>query len=513
MLKSEGRPPIAREQPRLRRIYGAFVALVGILATVASALPVLADYGTTPALQLPFPTGVQWNVSGFSYYYTPGCGIYPNDHQGLEKYAIDFGMSNSEIDAAAYGQVGAIGYDSAGGQYVWISHPNNIQTYYGHLSTAPGDMYVTVGQTVAKGQALAKSDTSGSAIGPHLHFRASTGGTSAFSGTGYMPEPMSGTGPPGYINWQNYGCAGDSTTTFTSTPPLEQVAVAARPVSAEDLLARGTDGALFYAPTDTYGTPLSWTRVGGIIKGTPCGVWNANGDRLDVYAVDTSDRANHIIYTGPGGQGTWGQWNPQTGLVAGHSETEAITCTRRPDGTMDLFIRGPAGDALHDWTNGNGDVVGSESLGGIVKGAPAGAWDSSQTHLDIFAIDIYDRPNRKTYAGSWGQWLVQSGLAGLAESETISVVRRSDGTLDTFVRGTPGAAYHGWTDLNGNILNWESLAGIVKGAPFAKWGWAGGPDSTRLDVFAVASNDQLALISYNGGWGQWNPLPGGGVVG
>ena len=454
-------------------------------------------------------------MSGFSYYYTGGCGGYPNDHQGLEKYAVDFGLINTEVDAAAYGQVGAIGFTSAGGEYVWIMHPNNVQTYYGHLSTAPGAIYVSLHQWVYKGQAIAKSDTSGQALGPHLHFRVSTGGTGPFTGTGIKPEPMSGTAPPGYIGWDRYGCAGDSSTEFISTPPLEQVAVAARPLSAEDLLLRGTDGSIYHAPTDIRGTPLYWQDLLGGFKGTPCGVWDASGTRLDVFGIGLDDHPWRNTSTD--GAQTWGGWVQQTGL-SGSSETESVTCTRRPNGIVDLFMRGPSGDGLHGYTDSSGNIVAWDSLGGIVKGAPSGAWNALQTRLDIYAIGNDDHPYHgvcTTNGGpcapsSWSGWTDRfSGSAGSTEDELISVIRRPDGTMDVFLLATNWAGYHGPTDANGVILTWESLGGVIKGAPSAKWD----PDQTRLDVFAVGINDQLYQITWTSlGWGPWGSLSGGEVA-
>lgn len=116
-----------------------FVAFA--IAPIVTRTSAQASYGDTPALQLPWVTGQSRDVSGFTYgSANQTCsGVYTT-HTGLEAYTIDFGLVNEEVDAAAAGTVGAIAFDSVGGDYIWIQHPNNIQTYYGHLSTASGDI-------------------------------------------------------------------------------------------------------------------------------------------------------------------------------------------------------------------------------------------------------------------------------------------------------------------------------------------------------------------------------------
>ena len=484
-----------------------------------------ADYGTTPALQLPWPTGLARNVSGFTYGSTGQYCQGPTDHLGREAFAIDFGLVNEEVDAAAAGTVGAIGYDTAGGEYVWIQHPNNIQTYYGHLSTTSGDIYVHMGDWVAKGQKIAKSDTSGAASGPHIHFRVTTNGASPFTGTAYKPEPMSGVGPPGYIGWDNYGCGIDTTTTFTSTPSNEQVGVAPNlPRGTEDLQVRGTTGAAYDTPTDSFGNPQNWTALGGspgaVINGPPCAVWDSTGSRLDVYVIGSDAHPWRRTFL----SGQWGSWVQQTG-TSGVSETESINCTRSPSGTVDLFIRGTAGDGLHGYTNTSGDIVAWDSLGGVVKGAPSGAWNASQTRLDVYAIGTDDHPfhglctetSGACAPSNWSTWTGHDTVAkvGPAECETITAVRSPDGTVDIYVRGTTYVAWHASTGSDGNIndSSWESLGGTIKGAPTAKSIRSGGPDSIEKDVFVVGATDVLWEKSWqNGSWGAWQPLPGGGIA-
>src|ERR1700726_5029496 len=76
---------------------------IGLVGLAVNAVSAGAAYGTTPALQLPWAMGTQWDVSGFSYWYTGDCSGVTNTHTGLEKYALDFGLANgTAIYAAAY---------------------------------------------------------------------------------------------------------------------------------------------------------------------------------------------------------------------------------------------------------------------------------------------------------------------------------------------------------------------------------------------------------------------------
>ncbi|MDE6787571.1 MAG: peptidoglycan DD-metalloendopeptidase family protein [Muribaculaceae bacterium] len=77
------------------------------------------------------------------------------------------------VRAAISGTVERISYDADGyGHYVVVSHPDSMQTVYGHLSHA----LVTQGQFVYAGQPLAIGGNTGNSTGPHLHFETRMGG-------------------------------------------------------------------------------------------------------------------------------------------------------------------------------------------------------------------------------------------------------------------------------------------------------------------------------------------------
>lgn len=83
---------------------------------------------------------------------------------------VDFQNQYSRWDfvyAADAGEVVAVGYTTIGGYYVRVDHNNGFVTYYGHMRTYP---YVTVGQTVDRGDVLGPIGMTGLASGPHVHF-------------------------------------------------------------------------------------------------------------------------------------------------------------------------------------------------------------------------------------------------------------------------------------------------------------------------------------------------------
>jgi hypothetical protein len=83
-------------------------------------------------------------------------------------------------------------------------------------------------------------------------------------------------------------------------------------------------------------------------------------------------------------------------------------------------------------------------------------------------------------------------------------VRRPDDTLDLFLRGTADDVIHNHFDHGGNLLAWESVGGIIKGAPDAKWS----ADGTRLDIFVIGTSDQPWVRTWTNtaGWGSWTPI-------
>lgn len=91
------------------------------------------------------------------------------NHTGLDIA----GQSGTTIAAAAAGTVTFSGWDGYGlGYAVKISHGNGVETVYGHCSK----LYVTSGQTVESGEAIAAMGSTGNSTGPHLHLEIRVNG-------------------------------------------------------------------------------------------------------------------------------------------------------------------------------------------------------------------------------------------------------------------------------------------------------------------------------------------------
>lgn len=90
-------------------------------------------------------------------------------HEGID-IAAQYG---DDIRASANGKVTFSGTNGNYGKCVIINHGNGITTLYGHASS----LLVKEGQTVKKGDVIAKVGSTGKSTGPHLHFEVRVNGT------------------------------------------------------------------------------------------------------------------------------------------------------------------------------------------------------------------------------------------------------------------------------------------------------------------------------------------------
>ena len=127
--------------------------------TVASAKIDLAQYGVTL---------VQPITSGYTITSRFGTRRSGN-HSGLDIAA----PTGTVYRAAAGGTVTFAGWSTTGyGYCIKISHGNGVETLYAHSS----QLYVSVGQTVAQGEAIGAVGSTGWSTGPHLHFEVRVNG-------------------------------------------------------------------------------------------------------------------------------------------------------------------------------------------------------------------------------------------------------------------------------------------------------------------------------------------------
>lgn len=134
--------------------------------------------GWFPGAEVPFigadgfcsPIGAGWEsvvTSEFGYRSDPFTGE-TRGHSGMD-LAVPTG---TPIRAALPGTVTVSQYNSSYGYYVVIDHGDGLSTLYGHNSR----LLAQVGQTVAAGDIIAMSGSTGRSTGPHLHFEVRVNG-------------------------------------------------------------------------------------------------------------------------------------------------------------------------------------------------------------------------------------------------------------------------------------------------------------------------------------------------
>jgi len=115
-----------------------------------------------------------WPAPGVTTITSPyGYRVHPTTKQYKLHTGIDIGCGmGHNIVAAADGVVVISGNHTAYGKYISINHGGGIVTLYGHNS----QLLVSVGQSVKKGQLIAKAGSTGWSTGPHLHFEVIVNG-------------------------------------------------------------------------------------------------------------------------------------------------------------------------------------------------------------------------------------------------------------------------------------------------------------------------------------------------
>ncbi|WP_419723121.1 M23 family metallopeptidase [Sphingobium aromaticiconvertens] len=113
------------------------------------------------------PTSAPMLSSSYGYRRDPFNG-HAAFHAGL-----DFpGHTGQPILAAARGKVSFVGQRQGYGNVVEVDHGNGLMTRYAHLSGFGS----RVGQSVARGDAIARMGSTGRSTGPHLHFEVRLNG-------------------------------------------------------------------------------------------------------------------------------------------------------------------------------------------------------------------------------------------------------------------------------------------------------------------------------------------------
>jgi len=87
---------------------------------------------------------------------------HPSMHRGIDLAAPE----GTEVFAVADGTVTAVGFDPVLGNYVIITHNNNLTSLYGHLQRAE----TVLRSEVKSGNLIGRVGSTGQSTGPHLHF-------------------------------------------------------------------------------------------------------------------------------------------------------------------------------------------------------------------------------------------------------------------------------------------------------------------------------------------------------
>ncbi len=116
-----------------------------------------------------WPLPSDHNIYTYYGYRIPPVAGASSYHRGLDIG----GASGSTIVAVLSGTVTDTGYNSSSGNYVIIDHGNGVCSRYYHCSK----FYVSPGDKVAQGQAIAAVGSTGVATGPHLHFAMTINGS------------------------------------------------------------------------------------------------------------------------------------------------------------------------------------------------------------------------------------------------------------------------------------------------------------------------------------------------
>lgn len=142
--------------------------LVPSLAEVASTLPVAPPVRAVLAGSTPYPTGPSipsfWPLDDQSYMTR---GVADSGGVDGQHHGIDIATATgTPVRASGGGTVADAGEDPVFGRFVLVTHPDDYQTLYGHLSR----VVTAKGRTVEPGEVIGLAGNTGRSSAPHLHF-------------------------------------------------------------------------------------------------------------------------------------------------------------------------------------------------------------------------------------------------------------------------------------------------------------------------------------------------------
>ena len=216
-----------------------------ILSTLLLAVTATAQ--AAPNFKAPFSCGQTWTYSTYS----------GHNYNALDWIRWDNGTTDgAPVLASAAGTVTTRAYEAGGaGNYIVVSHGNGWTTHYFHLNT----FSVALGASVAQGQQIGTTGSTGGSSGPHLHFEQRlNNGAQLIAINGYSLSPYPYSYGQKVVTSDN-GCGG------TNPPPQPPPA-----------------GTKYWVDTHSDGNGRSTpggTITGTLYKGTSyvyCKVWGPN---------------------------------------------------------------------------------------------------------------------------------------------------------------------------------------------------------------------------------------------
>ncbi|MFW6692326.1 peptidoglycan DD-metalloendopeptidase family protein [Streptomyces sp. MAR4 CNX-425] len=194
--------PAVRPAGPARRAAAVLAAALLALLGLTAAAPAQADDvrpALAPNFKAPFPCGQQWTYSHHS----------AEVRRALDFIRSDGGATGGTPQVASAAGTATRHYQAGGaGNYIVIDHGGGWKTYYFHLAS----FSVANGQSVAQGQQIGVTGSTGNSSGAHIHYEQLYNGVGQnirINGTA-LPYP----GSYGQYHLRSDNCGGD--TNFTT---------------------------------------------------------------------------------------------------------------------------------------------------------------------------------------------------------------------------------------------------------------------------------------------------------
>jgi hypothetical protein len=256
--------------------------------------------------------------------------------------------------------------------------------------------------------------------------------------------------------WRPWNCM---TLKVPGQPSTGKPGVAARADGVVDVFAASSQGVYHRPWSSAAGWLNRWASLGQppvAPLGTDPDVSAVArpGNRLSVV-VSAGAQVWHRAYQ----TGGWSvDWEPLGRPAAGLGSAPAVSA--RPDGTVDVWVRGGDGKVYHRYWAANGGWRPWNSIEGGIGGAPAAAGGADGS-VWVFALGVdYNFYHRVWKASTgWSAWY-NGGRPATASYYGPGVAVRPNGLVDLFVtEGLEGPLRHQIRSTNGAWSGFGSLQG------------------------------------------------------